>query len=164
MSCINSKMKPRPIEPFHRIPPNWRPQIDVEIKNLQEKFTRYCHTVHRLTAKTFIGTNGNVIKTATIMESSLKNIGISDLHDYIRKVVKAARKQILRDTHPEPAPSSWKPHSPTNTDYRQADDDAAIVSLQLSEVPDIDWSTVNWELLSEIDKEELQHKKIRREI
>ena len=150
-------------EIYRTVPPNWRPQIDAEIKSLQEKFTRYCHAVHRLTAKTFIGTNGNVIKTATIMESSLKNIGISDLHDYIRKVVKAARKQILRDTRPEPAPSSWKPPSPSDTDYRQ-DDDATVIPLKLSEVPDIDWSIVNWELLSEIDTEELQQKKIQREL
>ena len=150
--------------PYRAIPPNWRSQLDVDIKNLQEYFTRYCHAVHRLTAKTFIVTNGDLTKTAKIMESSLKNIGITDVQDYIRQVVKAARKQILRDTHPEAVPSSWKPPSPSATDYRQAEDDAAIVPLQLSEVPDIDWTTVNWDLLSEIDKESLHHKKILREI
>lgn len=149
---------------YRAIPPNWRPQIDADIKNLQEYFTRYCHSVHRLTFKTFIGTSGDVTKTATIMESSLKNIGITDVHDYIRQVVKAARKQILRDTHPESMAPSWKPPSPSQTDYRQADNDNAIVPLQLSEVPDIDWSMVNWDLMSEIDKDDLRHKKILREI
>lgn len=150
--------------PYRAIPPNWRLQLDSDIKNLQEHFTRYCHAVHRLTAKTFIVTNGDVTKTAKIMERSLKNIGITTIHDYIRQVVKAARKQILRDTHPESMAPSWKPPSPSQTDYRQADNDTAIVPLQLSEVPDIDWSMVNWDLMSEIDKDNLRHKKILREI
>ena len=149
---------------YRAIPKAWRPQLDADIKNLQEHFTRYCHAVHRLTTKTFIITNGDLTKTAKIMESSLKNIGITDVQDYIRQVVKAARKQILRNTHPEPASSSWKPPSPFDTDYRQADDDTAIIPLQLSEVPDIDWTTVNWDLLSEIDKESLRHTKLLREI
>lgn len=149
--------------PYRAIPANWRPQIDADIKNLQEQFTRYCHAVHRLTVKTFIATRGDIGKTTEVMNSSLKNIGITDVQDYIRQVVKAARKQILRDTHPEPVPCSWKPPSPSDTDYKQADD-ASVVQLQLAEVPDIDWSTVNWDLLSEIDKDYLRHKKILREI
>ena len=150
-------------EHYRAIPANWRPQIDTDIKNLREYFTRYCHAVHRLTAKTFLVTNGDINKTAKIMETPLKNIGITDVPDYIRQVVKAARKQILRDTHPVAVLPSWKPPSPSDTDYRQADD-ISVVPLQLSEVPDIDWSMVNWDLLlSEIDKEALRHQKILRE-
>lgn len=148
---------------YRAIPANWRPQVDADIKNLQEHFTRYCHAVHRLTVKAFIATKGDIGKTTEVMNCSLKNIGITDVQDYIRQVVKAARKQILRDTHPEPVPYSWKPPSPSDTDYKQTDE-ASAVPLQLAEIPDIDWSTVNWDLLLEIDKDYLRHKKILREI
>ena len=153
----------RETTPYRAVPQNWRPKLDTDIKNLQEQFTRYCHAVHRLTAKTFIITNGDINKTAKIMESSLKNIGITDINVYIRQVVKAARIQISRDTHPEPVPPSWKHPSPSDTDYRQ-DDESDVVQLRLAEVPDIDWNMINWNLLSEIEKDALRHKQILREI
>lgn len=149
--------------PYCAVPQNWRPKLDTDIENLQEHFTRYRHAVHRLTAKTFIVTNGNINKTAKIMESSLKNIGITDINVYIRQVMKAARTQISRDTHPEPVPQSWKPPSTSDTDYRQ-DDESDVVQLRLAEVPAIDWNMINWNLLSEIDKDSLRQKQLLREI
>lgn len=148
---------------YRAIPKNWRPKLDADIKNLQEYFTRYCHAVHRLTAKIFIVTNGDINTTAKIMESSLKNIGITDIHAYIRQVVKAARTQISHDTHPESAPPSWKPPSPSVTYYKQ-DDESGVVPLRLAEIPDVDWNMVNWNLLSEIDKDALRHKQILRDL
>ena len=44
-----------------------------------------------------------------------------------------------------------------NTNYSKPDE-LGIVPLQLSRVPDIDWDLIDWELLSDLEKNEIRNK------
>ena len=150
-------------KPYTQIPPYWRKNIDSAIDNWQKFFINYCHDLNRATVRVFIATNGNFDKTAKIMEALLENISIFNSKHYVKWVVAAALKQFHNHSNPSNFQLSWKAPSPSDTDYTQADF-SDVVSLQLSNVPDINWDMINWNLLSELDKDEIRHKQFLRSI
>lgn len=154
-------------KPYADIPTAWRKNIDVEIEKLQKLFTKYCHDVNRMTARVFIATNKDFNKTEQLMHFYLKNAGVKDFHSHIKNVVLAARKQIKFNTSPEPVQASWRCPKPEHTDYHLPDQtglvDVKLVDLSGNDI-NINWDMVNWNLLSVLDKDEIIHKKILREL
>lgn len=150
-------------KPYTQIPPYWRKNIDSAIENWQKFFINYCHDVNRATVRVFIATHGDFYKTAKIMEPLFANISIFYSKNYVEQVIDAAINQFHSNSKPSNSQLSWKHPSPAETDFTQADF-SDVVSLQLSKVPDINWDMINWSLLSELDKDEIQHKKIFRSL
>ena len=141
------------------IPATWRQHIDQSIDFWQKTFTGYCHDVNRATVRVFIATRGNFEKTESIMHNLIKSTGVDDVEKHILDVICAAKLQFKKHSQPPSLPQSWKIPKPTDTDYKKPDENG-IVPLQLSKVPDIDWNLINWDLLSQLDKDELRHKQI----
>lgn len=150
-------------KPYTQIPPYWRKNIDSAIDNWQKFFISYCHDLHRATVRVFISTNGNFDKTAKIMEPLLENISIFNSKHYVKRVIESALKQFHNQSKPSNFQLSWKTPSPSDTDYKQPDS-SDVISLQLSKIPDINWDMINWDLLSELDKDEIRHKKFLRSL
>ena len=150
-------------KPYTQIPPYWRKNIDSAIENWQKFFINYCHDVNRATVRVFIATHGDFYKTAKIMEPLFENISVFHSQNYVEQVIDAAIKQFHSNFKPSNSQLSWKHPSPAETDFTQTDS-SDVVSLQLSKVPDINWDMINWSLLSEIEKDEIQHKKIFRSL
>ena len=118
-----------------------------------------------MTAKVFISTNKDFDKTEELMRFYLKTVGVKDFHSHIKNVILAVRKQIKFNISPDPVQPSWRCPKPEHTDYQQPDQtglvDVKLVNLNGN---DINFDMVNWNLLSELDKDELRHKKIPREL
>ena len=148
---------------YSAVPTSWRHHIDQSIDFWQKTFTAYCHDVNRATVRVFIATHGNFDKTLQIMNNLVKNTGVKDVEKHITEVIRSAKLQFKRNSQPQCFPNSWKTPKPSDTNYKQRDS-SGIVPLQLSNVPDINWNMINWELLSQIAKDEIQHKKIFREL
>ena len=152
---------------YTAVPKAWRKNIDVEIDKLQKLFTKYCHDVNRMTAKIFIATNKDLNKTETLMHDYIKNAGIKskDIHKYTVCVIKSARKQLKNNIKPEIPPPSWKYVHPSNTDY-QKPDQTGLVSVKLVDLSgnDIDWDMINWDLISDFKKDEIETKEMLRDI
>ena len=144
---------------YSAVPTSWRHHIDQSIDHWQKIFTEYCHDVNRATIRVFIATHGNFEKTESIMHDLIKNAGVNDVTKHITDVIRATKLQFKKNSQPPRFLQSWKTPKPTDTDYTQPDE-TGIVHLQLSKVPDIDWNLINWNLLSELDKDELRHKQI----
>jgi len=142
---------------------SWRHHIDQSIDFWQKIFTGYCHDVNRATVRVFIATHGNFEKTESIMYDLIKSTGVNDVSKHITDVIRAAKLQFKKNSQPPLLPQSWKTPKPSDTDYKQ-NDTSSIVPLQLSKVPDVDWNMINWDLLSELDKDELRHNQILRSI
>ena len=77
--------------------------------------------------------------------------------------IRAAKLQFKKNSQPPRLPQSWKTPKPTDTNYQQPDE-TGIVPLQLSNVPDVDWNLINWDLLSVLDKDEIKHKQLLRSL
>ena len=148
---------------YSAVPTSWRHHIDQSIDFWQKTFTSYCHDVNRATVRVFIATQGNFEKTESIMHNLIKSIGVNDVEKHIVDVIKAAKLQFKHNSVPNNLPPSWKLPKPEETDYRKADE-SGIVPLQLSNIPNINWEIINWDLLSQLEKEEIRHKKIFREL
>ena len=152
---------------YTAVPKAWRKNIDVEIDKLQKLFTKYCHDVNRMTAKVFIATNKDLMKTENLMRNYIKNTGIKskDIHKYTVCVIKSARKQLKNNIKPEITPSSWKYVHPSNTDYQKTEQ-TGLVSVKLVDLSgnDIDWDMINWDLISELKKDELETKEMLKSI
>ena len=148
---------------YSAVPTAWRKHIDNSIEYWQKTFTAYCHDVNRATVRVFIATHGNFNKTLQIMNNLVKNTGIKDVEKHITEVIRSAKLQFKRNSQPQCLPNSWKTPKPSDTNYKQHDT-SGIVSLQLSKIPDVNWDMINWDLLSQLDKDEIQHKKIFREL
>lgn len=148
---------------YTAVPKDWRKHIDDFINQWQKTFTSYCHEVNRATVRVFIATHGDFNKTANIMRASIQKTGVDDVETYISQVINAAIKQCKTNSQPQNLPYSWKIPKPSDTDYKKSDENG-IVPLQLSSVPDINWDMINWDLLSEIEKDAIQIKKIIREL
>ena len=148
---------------YSAVPSAWRHHIDQAIDFWQKTFTAYCHDVNRATVRVFIATHGNFEETESIMHNLIKSTGINDVEKHIVDVIKAAKLQFKHNSTPNNLPPAWKTPKPKETDYRKADK-SGIVPLQLSNVPDINWEMINWDLLSQLEKEEIRHKKIFREL
>ena len=151
-------------EIYTSVPKFWQKHIDASILHWQKTFNRYCHDVNKMTVRIFLATNYDFDKTAKIMDKFIKNCGIKNVEQHITDVIISAQLQFKRNIKPDILPvRAWIPPKPSETDYKQPDE-TGIVPLQLSNVPDVDWEMVNWNLLSELDKDEIRHKKILREL
>ena len=148
---------------YTQIPPFWRKNIDSSIENWKKTSTSYWHDLHRATVRVFIATHGNLNKTVAIMQPLLDNFPIAYPKRYVQKIIDSAIRQFKSHSQPSVYPPSWKPPKPSETDYSKHDE-SGIVSLQLSKVPDIDWNLINWDLLSELDKDEIRHNQIFRDL
>ena len=144
-------------ELYTAIPELWREHIDSSILNWQKIFSTYCHDVNRATVRVFLATHGNYKQTEKIMHDFIKKTGIDNVHKYVSNVIHDAILQHKENFQPTTPPPSWKPPKPSDTDYTKPDE-LGVVPLQLSRVPDIDWDLINWELLSELEKDEIRNK------
>ena len=150
---------------YSEIPPEWKKIADSNIEDLKQTFVQYCHEVNRLTVKVFISTNGNFDETENLMSSALKNIGVKDTKKYVSGVIRAAKIQLKRNESPSFSPPSWHHPKPSHTNYKTTINQCVFPML-LPNIPDLgqDFSTINWDWLSEFDKDELMIKKIIREL
>lgn len=148
---------------YSAVPAAWRHHIDQSIDFWQKTFTAYCHDVNRATVRVFTATHGNFEKTESIMHDLIKSTGVNDVEKHIVNVIRAAKLQFKHNSTPNNLPSSWKLPKPEETDYRKADK-SGIVPLQLSNVPNVNWDLIDWNLLSELDKDEIRHKQVMRSL
>ena len=144
-------------ELYTAVPPLWREDVDSSILNWQKIFSAYCHDVNRATIRVFLASHGNYHQTEKIMHDFIKKTGIDNVHKYVANVIHAACLQHKDNLQPTTLPPSWKPPKPNNTDYTKPDE-LGVVPLQLSRVPDIDWDMINWDLLPELDKDDIRYK------
>ena len=142
---------------YTAVPPLWREHVDSSIDNWQNIFSVYCHDVNRATLRVFLASRGNYRQTEKIMHDFITKTGINDVHKYVANVIHSANLQHKEISQPTTSPPSWKPPKPSETDYTKPDE-LGVVPLRLSRVPDIDWDMINWDLLSELDKDEIQNK------
>ena len=142
---------------YATIPTAWRKRIDLEILKLQRTFTAYCHDLHRASVRVFIATHGNFNRTERVLHNLILSTNIKDTDKYISDVIHSAILQHKKNIQPTIPPPSWKPPKPSETDYKKPDE-TGIVPLQLSRVPDINWDMINWDLLSEPEREEIHQK------
>ena len=91
------------------------------------------------------------------MHKFIKKIGIDNVLQYVHNVIHSANLQHEDNFQPTTPPPSWKTPKPSKTDYSKPDE-LGVVPIKLSQVPDIDWNLINWDLLSELDKDEIRHK------
>lgn len=145
------------------VPEQWRDRIDSSIQNWQKHFSAYCHDVNRATLRVFLATHGNYTQTEQIMHDFIKKTGIYDAQKHISNVIRAANLQHHKHSQPANLPPSWATPKSSDTDYSNPDE-LGVVPLQLSRIPDIDWHIINWELLDELTKDEIQKKKMIREL
>ena len=148
---------------YSAVPPAWRKNIDSSIDNWQKTFTAYCHDFNRAIVRVFIATHGNFDKTEQILKPFFPYLNVKNPQKYIESVISVAKFQFKKNIRPQTSQPSWKPPKPEDTDYSKPDE-SSIVSLQLSKLPDINWDMINWDLLSELDKDELRHKQIFRDL
>ena len=146
-------------KPYTQIPPYWRKNIDKSIDSWQKFFINYCHDLNRATVRVFIATHGNYDKTSNIMKPLFENISIFKPKHYVKNVISSALSQFKSKSKPSNYSPSWQPPSFSNTDYQKSDD-TGIIPLQLSNVPDINWEMINWDLLSELDKDDIRHQQL----
>ena len=139
------------------VPEQWREHIDSSILDWQKHFSAYCHDVNRAILRVFLATHGNHEKTKHIMSDFIEKVGTYNTDIYIDNVIRSASRQHSHNLHPTTPPPAWKHPKPSDTDYSKPDE-LSVVPLQLSHVPDIDWNLINWELLSELDKDEIKNK------
>ena len=150
---------------YSEIPQEWRKIANSNIADLQQTFTQYCHEVNRLTVKVFISNNGNFDETEKLMHSAIKNIGVKDTKKYVSGVIRAAKIQLKRNESPVISKPSWHHPKPSQTDYKATSSQYAF-PMVLPNSPDLglDFSKINWDWLSEFDKDEIMIKKMIREL
>ena len=142
---------------YTAVPELWREHIDSSILNWQKNFSAYCHDVNRAIIRVFLATHGNYRQTEKIMHDFIKKTGINNVQKYVSNVIHAANLQHKNNVQPTTSPPSWKKPKPEDTNYSKPDE-LGIVPLQLSHVPDINWDMINWELLSELERDEIREK------
>ena len=142
---------------YTAVPTLWREHIDSSILYWQKIFSAYCHDVNRATLRVFLASHGNYRHTEKIMHDFIKKTSIDDVHKYIANIIHAANLQHKNNFQPTTSPPSWKKPKPSETDYSKPDE-LGVVPLQLSHVPDINWDMINWDLLPELDKDEIREK------
>lgn len=147
--------------PYTDIPKLWRKHIDDSIDFWKKTFTHYCHDVNRATVKVFIATHFNLDKTEKIMRNHIKKTGAKNIQKHIKNVVLAAHFQLKKNSPPTTGcPPSWKPPKPTDTDYKKSDETNLAPPPSFAQLggDGINWDMVNWDLLTELDKEEILRK------
>ena len=148
---------------YSAVPKAWRKHIDQSIDYWQKTFTNYCHDFNRAIVRVFIATHGNFEKTEEILRPFFQYLNVQQPQKYIDSVIAAAKIQARKNSYPAVKSPSWKIPAPSDTDYNKSDE-LGIISIQLSSVPDINWEMINWDLLSELDKDELRHKQLLRSL
>ena len=146
-------------EKYTAVPTTWREYINSSIDFWQKTFSTYCHDVNRATIRVFLASHGNYQQTEKIMHDFIKKTGTDNVQKYVANVIHAAILQHKENFQPTTSPPSWKKPKPNDTDYSKPDE-LGVVPLQLSKIPDIDWNIINWDLLSEFEKDEIRHKKM----
>ena len=144
-------------ELYTAVPTLWREHIDSSILNWQKNFSAYCHDVNRAIIRVFLASHGNYKQTEKIMHDFIKKTGIDNVQKYVADVIHSANLQHKENFQPTISPPSWKKPKPANTDYNKPDE-LGVVPLQLSRVPDINWDMINWDLLSELERDEIREK------
>ena len=99
------------------------------------------------------------------MHSLIKNTGVKNIEKHIAETVRSAKLQLKNHSQPIARQPSWKPPKPSETDYQKSDE-TPLASAQVVKLSgnDINWDMFNWNLLSELDKDEIRHRKILREL
>ena len=153
-------------EKYSAVPKFWRKHIDDSIDFWKETFTNYCHDVNRATAKVFIATHGNFQQTEKIMRPHILKTGVPNIHKHIKNVIRAAQCQIKNDLHPATSSPSWKPPKTSDTDYRKPDETNLVPPSSFAQLDcdSINWDMINWNLLSNLAKDEILHKLAMRDI
>ena len=100
-----------------------------------------------------------------IIQKEFKGIGIKDSHKFVKNVIISAKKQLKKHLQPVIPPPSWKPVNPKNTDY-QLPEQTGLVNIKLVDLKgnDINWEMINLELLSDLEKDEIETKQLLRDI
>ena len=139
------------------VPELWREHVDSSIDFWQQTFSTYCHDVNRATLRVFLASHGNYKQTEKIMHDFIKKTDTNNVQKYVANVIYSAILQHKKNFQPTNKPPSWKKPKPNDTNYSKPDE-LGIVPLQLSHVPDIDWDLINWDLLSDLEKDEIRNK------
>ena len=148
---------------YTEVPKDWRKYINGSIAEWQKTFSSYCHDLNRNIVRVYIST-GDLERTDKMLRPLIKSIGVENVSRYIDNVIRSAKLQHKNHTQPQQhLPLSWNPPKPSSTDYTHADE-TGIVPMQLSHTPNINWDMTNWDLLTELDKDEVRNKKIIREL
>ena len=142
---------------YTAVPILWREHVNSSILYWQKIFSTYCHDVNRATLHVFLDTHGNYRQTEKIMHDFIKKTGTDNIHQYVHNVIHSANLQHKENFQPTTSPPSWKKPKPKDTNYSKPDE-LGVIPLQLSRVPDINWDMINWDLLSELDKDEIREK------
>lgn len=82
-------------------------------------FTEFCHSVHHISIGIFIAIHGDLYKTVTVMQHSIKQMGINDVKKHIMLTLKYVHLQFKRKFVPEPSVPSWETPNPSENDYCQ---------------------------------------------
>lgn len=146
--------------PYTDIPKGWRKHIDNSIDFWKKTFTNYCHDVNRSTVKVFIATHFNLDKTEKIMRNHIKKTGVKNIQKHIKNVVLAAHLQLKKNSQPTGCAPSWNTPKPSDTDYKKPDETGLVLPPTPAQLggDGINWDMVNWNLLTELDKEEILRK------
>ncbi|MBO4779857.1 MAG: hypothetical protein J5497_04380, partial [Selenomonadaceae bacterium] len=146
--------------PYTDIPKGWRKHIDNSIDFWKKTFTNYCHDVNRATVKVFIATHFNLDKTEKIMRNHIKKTGVKHIQKHIKNVVLAAHLQLKKNSQPNGCAPSWNTPKPSDTDYKKPDETDLVLPPTPAQLggDGINWDMVNWDLLTELDKEEILRK------
>ena len=144
---------------YSAVPKAWRKHIDQSIDYWQKTFTNYCHDFNRAIVRVFIATHGDLAKIEEILRPFFPYLNVQQPQKYIESVISAAKIQFKKNFRPAIKSPSWKIPAPSDTDYNKSDE-LDIVSLQLSAIPNINWNMINWDLLSELDKDEIRHRQL----
>lgn len=142
---------------YTNVPELWREHVDSSIDFWQKTFSTYCHDVNRAIVHVFLASHGNYKQTENIMHDFVKKTGTDNIHKYVANVIHAANLQHKKNFQATTSSPSWKKPKPNDTNYSKPDE-LSIVPLQLSRVPDIDWDLINWDLLSDLEKDEIRNK------
>lgn len=143
---------------YSAVPKFWRKHIDDSIDFWKNTFTNYCHDANRASVKVFIATHGNFDKTCRIMHDIIKNTGVKNVEKHIADSIRSAKHQFKTHSHPELPPPSWNPPKPADTDYKKPDETNLVPPPAQLGGDGINWDMVNWDLLSELDKEAILRK------
>ena len=149
---------------YMEVPQSWRNSVDVKIRLLKNRFQSYCHDLNRAIVRVYIANKGNMDKTEQVVRPLLESVGVGSSYYHVMQVIRAAKKQRRTQERPqETTTASWKIPKTSSTDYSRADNTTAV-QIQLGKVEGINWEMINWDLLSELDKDEIRKKKIIREL
>ena len=102
------------------------------------------------------------IKLKKIMRNNIKKTGVKNIQKYIKNVVLAAHLQLKKNSQPTGCgcSTSWEPPKPSDTDFKKPDQTGLVLPPTPAHLggEGINWDMVNWDLLTDLDKEEILRK------